>query len=878
MDLEAARQRGTDDTLGQDGPTFFTRWVPSLAGKGNALRARLSQRQDSEHEQAIIRLVLIAIITPYLYLSFNGDGRIDPVEARALWICVLVVAFSVSALTAIVIRPGRSPVRRFLGIFADLGASAYGLYLSGEAGSPLYVILLWVTFGNGFRYGRLYLFTAAAVSTVAFAIVLLTSEYWRRHPTLGFGLLTGLIVLPGYVSSLLKKLTKAINRAEEANQAKSQFLANMSHEMRTPLNGILGMAALMRDTPLNPEQEDYAKTIEASATTLLSLIEDVLDISKIEAGKYNIDSVDFDLYSLVKSTTGMLAPVARAKGLRLSTRFSSRIPFLLRGDPLQLRKILLNLLGNAIKFTEEGEVSLRADLVEETAGGVALRFEVSDSGIGIAPEAQARIFERFTQADETVSRRYGGTGLGTTIVKQLVEIMGGEIGVRSEVGVGSTFWFTLNLEKQESVVSHLDRGCDLRESRVLIVSADADTNQALHGYLSSWGVRAITVERAAQAFALLVSAASQGKPYHIAIVVERHLDMDPREFARGVKADATIQRVQLLLASESEAEPDLDAVSKLGFSAAVGSPVDKTILFNALHFVHPDEAAGSGIANLARRYRQKKDERRGLSILVAEDNLTNQKVIAKILERAGHVAYLVENGEQALDALEKHTFDLAMLDLQMPVMGGLEAAKIYRFTHSQAPRIPLVALTADATPEARQACEEAGIDAYLTKPVEVKRLIDVIESVVPYEKRAGAKTAPFPGQKPEDRTVPRDRPIPAIDPEVMTELQSLGGNTDFVEKLIRVFLQSAEQKIREMERTVNAHNSGKFRNLAHTLKGSAGQIGATALMDACTRCSRVGQAEFQAKGADHLQAVDEEFARAKAALYKQLKKPGYVAS
>lgn len=648
--------------------------------------------------------------------------------------------------------------------------------------------------------------------------------------------------------------------------------------MRTPLNGIMGMAALMQDTPLSADQEDYAKTIEASARTMLSLIDDVLDISKIEAGKYQIESVDFDLYSLVRSTTAIVTPVAQAKGISLSTRFSSKIPFLLRGDPLQLRKIFLNLLANAVKFTEEGEVILRAELTGETAAGVSIRFEVSDTGIGIAPEAQARIFERFTQADGTVSRRFGGTGLGTTIVKQLVDLMGGQIGLQSEPGKGSTFWFTLTLEKQQRMASHPEGSCTLTEGRVLVVSSDREATEAVQGYLASWGIRAVAAGRAAQAFALLVSGADREEPFHIALVVQRDLDMDPFEFARGVKADHSIQKVQLILAGDGEAEPDLETVTRRGYAAAVSTPIDKTLLFNALHFVHPDQPERSGIANLAMRYRRRKEDRRGLAILVAEDNPTNQKVIAKILERAGHEVRIVENGERALDALEKQPFDLAFLDLHMPVMGGIEAAKIHRFTHAQRPRIPIVALTADATPESRRACEEAGIDAYLTKPVEVRKLLELVDAIVPQEKRPGAQAARDGGRQDNAWEEMPAGSETVLNKEVVQELQTLGGHSGFFEKLVQVFLETGEKKLLEMQRAVATRNHEVFRSLSHALKGSSGQIGAMALMEECSRGSRVEPAWFRDNGAPLLRAIEQEFAKAKTELLRYVRKRGYAAS
>ncbi len=843
-------------------------------GRVRKIRDTFARRPDSEHEQAIIRIAIVFLVLVYLLVSTLLDGMADPTERHALGIAALVFVFSLGILAWIAAYPGMSPHRRFIGMFSDIIATCYVMQSGGETYSPFYVILLWVTFGNGFRFGRTYLFASAFLSVVAFSIVILTNSFWRDQISLAVGLLLGLIVLPLYVSSLLKKLTAAISRAEEANRAKNQFLANMSHEMRTPLSGILGMVDLLRGTPLTAEQEDFANTIHASSQTLLFLIEDVLDISKIEAGKISVQKVDFDLHSLLKSTMGMVAQQAREKGLAMSTQIPSRIPFRLRGDPLLIRQILLNLLSNAVKFTTEGEVCLRVEQVRDTTANVLLRIEVSDTGIGVARDAQARIFERFTQADESITRRYGGTGLGTSIAKQLVELMGGDIGLESEPGKGSTFWFTLGLEKQPSApVSRGDGISTLSGSRILVVSSDGDTSFHLASHLSSWGVHAVFVEKAAQAFSPLISAANDGVPFQVAIIVEKELDMDPRDLSKAIRSVRLIENTSLLLVSKEENEPDLSVITKHGFGAAVGASVDKTLLFNAVHLARPTEEEDEGIPRLASRYRQKKEEeQRKLRILVAEDNLTNQKVIAKILERAGHRPHLVDNGEQALNAMEKENFDLVLLDLHMPVMGGLEAARICRFTRNDPSGPRLVALTADATPESEKACKEAGFDAYLTKPVEVKKLIELIDSLIP----AGRKTrdAGGPAYPPEGRpyAAAQEERRDVIDPAIFGELASLGSGEDFLEKLVTTFLETGEQKIADIE---NAQQAGKYKvvsELSHALKGSAGQIGAIPLMKVCDILAHTGPAGLRQEGNQNVQDLKAEFAMVRAALQTRMGK------
>ncbi len=411
------------------------------------LRARLSDRHDSEHGQATVRLVMLVVIYAYLQLFVGGK----PEVARALWLSEAYLAIEYAVALGIFVwllwRPGVSHPRRVLGMVADYSLMGVGLFLLGDLLAWLYVVIMWVTVGNGLRFGPRYLYAAIGFAVVTFGTAIAITPYWQQNMSLALGLLVGLVAVPLYLSSLLRALTEATRAAKAASEAKSRFLANMSHEFRTPLNGIIGMSDLLVTTPLTAEQRDSAYVIQTSAKALQVLVDDVLDIFKIEAGKFRSSHADFSLPELVRGIQVMLMPSAHAKGLQFEAKVADGVPTLLHGDSNQLRQVLVNLLSNAIKFTEQGKVTLSIDTVagEQAPARAQLRFSVRDTGIGMPPEALTGIFDAFEQVETGLGRRFGGTGLGTTIAKGLTEQMGGQIHVESRLGEGSHFWIEIPL-------------------------------------------------------------------------------------------------------------------------------------------------------------------------------------------------------------------------------------------------------------------------------------------------------------------------------------------------------------------------------------------------------------------------------------------------
>ena len=686
-----------------------------------------------------------------------------------------------------------------------------------------------ITFENRYRHKdgtiRWLLWTSAPIpdKQIIYAAARDITERKEAEETLG---------------TLVRELELSKSRAEGATEAKSAFLANMSHEIRTPLTAILGMTSLALDTKLTSEQKDYLTTVRSSAEALLDVVNDVLDFSKIEAQRIDLESTQFDIRETVGDAAALLAHRAAEKGLELLIDIASDTPAGVIGDPGRLRQVLLNIVGNAVKFTSKGEVVVHVTLEPEHVGDdgrVWLNFAVSDTGIGIPQDKLAHVFEAFTQADASTTRRYGGTGLGLAIARRLVELMGGRLSVTSEEGRGSTFYFTAGFQPLaiDGAATRPAQPRELEGLRVLVVDDHATNRRILIEMLAGWRMKPVAVADALSALEELQKASPTSRRYHAVISDCQMPEVDGYTLAKWIKHDDRLRQTPFVMLTSLGRSEDPARLRRLGISAYLTKPVKHSDLFDALaslFTVAPKRENRRAKPTLAAR------ARRPLRILVAEDQAVNRRLVTTILEKRGHTIVQVEDGKQACDALTAAgatPFDVVVMDLQMPEMGGLEATQVIRQREvATGRRVPIVALTAHAMKGDRDRCLAGGMDEYLSKPIDTPLLIATVESL---DDRSRSASAP----ERDATTATRHDSLAVFDEPAA--LRRTGDDRELLKELVALYRADAPVTLRQIAKALAARNAEALRVAAHTLKGSVATVGGTSAKHAAATLEDFGK-------------------------------------
>jgi two-component system sensor histidine kinase/response regulator len=648
------------------------------------------------------------------------------------------------------------------------------------------------------------------------------------------GKLTGYLILYHDVTELVLAREQAV----AADRAKSEFLANMSHEIRTPLNGVLGMLDLALSTELSDEQKDFLETSHESANALLSLLNDILDFAKIESRQLDLENIDFDLRTTVEGTVASLAPRADAKNLEMACLIHHDIPIALQGDPGRLRQILVNLIGNSIKFTQHGEIVVRVVLDSEDDQVAVLRFSVSDTGIGVPKDRQASIFERFVQVDGSTTRKYGGTGLGLSISKQLAELMGGVIGLDSEAGQGSTFWFTARFTKSPGSIPYSEfNPIDLADLHILAVDDNNTNRTVILKTLENVGCRVTTSPGGKDALQILLSAHQLGDPFQLVLLDMQMPEMDGEQTLIAIKAEPAFSALPVIMLTSMGQRGDVSHLEALGCAGYLLKPIQQIQLYESISAVMSQtKSLKNEKPVIFTRHVLNENRSSSTRILLAEDNPINQKVAVKLLQKINYSVDVVENGRQAVEAVQKQKYSAVFMDVQMPEMDGFEATRLIREQEAGTRHIPIVAMTAHAMKGDRERCLEAGMDDYLPKPIDPQELHAMLDKWIPSPTKPESQPLSSPGN-----------PVPVAESspiDLEKALVHFGNDARFFDEMFQEFVEDLPKRFQEIQSAYMAGNTSDLHRLSHSLKGAASTFEAEPLTTYAHRM------ELQAKSGD----------------------------